>query len=70
MIELFVLIMSSVPVGNPGNDDFSEESPGWDIFVLFSMMDTSRDVVTLMMGLDLSSTTVEEENAPTSKSKK
>ena len=36
---------------------------------IFLMMVTSRDVVTLMMGLDLSSTTVEEENAPTSKSK-
>ena len=33
------------------------------------MIITSRDVVTLMMGLDLSNTTVEEEKAPTSKSR-
>ena len=38
-------------------------------YAVSTMIITSRDVVTLMMGLDLSRTTVEEEKAPTSKSK-
>ena len=58
---------------SPENGECSTTRSELDIFLnihaISFIIVTSRDVVTLMMGLDLSSTTVEEEKAPTSKSR-